>query len=230
MAEKQYFAHQSPGGHDSWYWLGLVGYDFDYAGENLALDFTESDKVEEAWMNSPLHRDNIVNTNYREIGIATVDGTYQGRPTTYVVQFFGTPKTIAPVVDTFSELKTERVITTPIVTASNPVVLGVEIKNNIEKLNTMPNVARMQVISETAAARTPWTTWLRELLARSSKIAMAFYGTLAGLILLTLFGMFLVHFRHHHHRHYAHGLLLVLILISCMYMSSTFITGIVLVG
>ncbi len=93
MAAKGYFAHTSPEGVDSWHWFKKVGYDFQHAGENLAVDFTDSADVERAWMNSPTHRDNVLNAKYTEIGIATAAGYYQGRPTTFVVQMFGTPRT-----------------------------------------------------------------------------------------------------------------------------------------
>jgi hypothetical protein len=98
MAAKQYFAHNSPDGLTPWHWFKEKGYAFTYAGENLAIDFNESSDVERAWMNSPTHRANIVGTQFTEIGIAVVPGTYQGRPTNYVVQVFGTPspKAVAP--------------------------------------------------------------------------------------------------------------------------------------
>jgi hypothetical protein len=91
MASLQYFAHTSPQGITPWHWFNKVGYYFTYAGENLAIDFTESTDVERAWLASPKHRENIMSNNFTEIGIATVDGFYNGAPTTYVVQMFGTP-------------------------------------------------------------------------------------------------------------------------------------------
>lgn len=91
MAVHGYFAHTSPDGKNSWYWFKQEGYTFLYAGENLAVDFTDSVDVENAWMNSPGHRANILNEHFTEIGIATAEGTYEGRPTTFVVQMFGTP-------------------------------------------------------------------------------------------------------------------------------------------
>lgn len=91
MASLGYFAHTSPAGITPWHWFSQVNYDFAYAGENLAVDFTESVDVENAWLGSPTHRANILNDNFTEIGIATAYGSYNGRPTTYVVQMFGKP-------------------------------------------------------------------------------------------------------------------------------------------
>ena len=90
-----YWAHTSPSGRDPWSFFKEVGYKYIYAGENLARDFMNSEGVVEAWMNSPTHKDNIVNPNYKEIGVAVVNGTLNGVETTLVVQVFGTPPPVA---------------------------------------------------------------------------------------------------------------------------------------
>lgn len=92
MAQKGYFAHQSPDGKNPWYWIDQTGYTYKAAGENLAVNFDYSKDVVNAWMNSPTHRANIVKAKYQEIGIGIAEGFYQGRPTVFVVQMFGTPK------------------------------------------------------------------------------------------------------------------------------------------
>ena len=91
MAMSGYFAHVSPKGTDPWHWFQEEGYEYEHAGENLAIDFSDSSDVERAWMNSPTHRNNILSGNFTEIGIATAQGMYQGRETTFVVQAFGAP-------------------------------------------------------------------------------------------------------------------------------------------
>ncbi|MEK7510958.1 MAG: CAP domain-containing protein [Patescibacteria group bacterium] len=92
MAAKGYFAHTSPEGVAPWHWFQQAGYGFSYAGENLAVDFRDSEDVAQAWMESPTHRANILNGNFTEIGIATAVGEYRGREATFVVQMFGTPR------------------------------------------------------------------------------------------------------------------------------------------
>ena len=91
MSQKGYFAHVSPEGKTPWYWLDQVKYDYTYAGENLAINFFDSKEVADAWMNSPAHRANMVNKNFKEIGIALARGIYQNQETVFVVQFFATP-------------------------------------------------------------------------------------------------------------------------------------------
>ncbi len=99
MAANQYFAHTSPvdPAKTPWYWFNQAGYAFTAAGENLAIDFSDSGAVNEAWMESPGHRANILNSKFSEIGIAIEQGEFEGRPTTYVVQLFGKPRTVAAV-------------------------------------------------------------------------------------------------------------------------------------
>ena len=98
MARNEYFAHNSPDGITPWYWFGQAGYNFLHAGENLAIHFTDSGDVVEAWMDSPTHRANIMSGNYVQIGVGTAEGEYEGFKTVYVVQLFGAPAVSVPVV------------------------------------------------------------------------------------------------------------------------------------
>ena len=91
MAANSYFAHTSPSGVTPWSWFEKVGYQFSYAGENLAVDFSNSQDVTNAWMNSPEHRANILNNNFTQIGMATAQGTLDGHSAIFVVEEFGTP-------------------------------------------------------------------------------------------------------------------------------------------
>jgi uncharacterized protein YkwD len=103
MFAKQYFAHNTPDGKMPWYWINLVGYEYVMAGENLAIHFTDALSQHTAWMESPLHRKNILNPEYRDIGVAVERGMFQGKETTIVVQFFGTQKILPPAATFQSE-------------------------------------------------------------------------------------------------------------------------------
>lgn len=72
-------------------WIRDTGYNYSYVGENLAIDFVTSQGVVEAWKNSPLHKKNLLNPYYQEIGISAIQGKFQGQDTTIVVQIFGAP-------------------------------------------------------------------------------------------------------------------------------------------
>ena len=96
MAARGYFSHVSPDGVTPWKWIQKTGYNYTYAGENLAVDFSDTGDIDRAWMASTAHRANMLNRNFTEIGIGIATGTYDGQPSVYVVQMFGTPvKTIA---------------------------------------------------------------------------------------------------------------------------------------
>lgn len=95
MFEKNYWSHTSPTGVQPWKWFADVGYNYSYAGENLAKNYPNAEATVEAWMNSPSHRENIVNGHYTEIGFAVVDGSLNGQNTTLVVALYGAPVTVA---------------------------------------------------------------------------------------------------------------------------------------
>lgn len=91
MLENNYWAHVAPDGTEPWAFFGNVGYSYQYAGENLARDFTNPSSTVDAWMASPTHRDNLLSPRYQEIGIGVVEGDLNGVDTTIVVQLFGSP-------------------------------------------------------------------------------------------------------------------------------------------
>ncbi|MFN4212356.1 MAG: CAP domain-containing protein [Microgenomates group bacterium] len=91
MFAKNYWAHYAPDGKTPWDFILGTGYQYEYAGENLAKNFLFSEGVVSAWMNSPTHRANILRKDYTEVGFAVLNGTLNGEPTTLVVQMFGKP-------------------------------------------------------------------------------------------------------------------------------------------
>jgi cell division septation protein DedD len=91
MLARQYFSHNTPDGKTPWTFIQAVGYSYITAGENLAVDFTEAENVQSAWMNSPGHKANILNKSFEEIGIGIASGMFEGHQSTIVVQMFGAP-------------------------------------------------------------------------------------------------------------------------------------------
>lgn len=72
-----------------WQFMTKNGYNFEYAGENLAAHFPDATSTVEAWKNSKTHNANLVDKKYKDIGVAVVPVKEKGYDTTYVVQFFG---------------------------------------------------------------------------------------------------------------------------------------------
>lgn len=91
MLNKGYFSHTSPDGRLPWDFINMYNYNYLTAGENLAEGFLEAESAEEAWMNSPGHRANILNSNFQEIGVGISEGLYMNKRTIFVVQMFGSP-------------------------------------------------------------------------------------------------------------------------------------------
>lgn len=108
MFSKGYWAHNAPDGTTPWSFFQTAGYEYKFAGENLAKDFYNTDSLINAWMKSPTHKANIVNQNYSEIGIGVVNGQLNGYETTLVVQHFGSPRNgqIVPSTSQSPELVT----------------------------------------------------------------------------------------------------------------------------
>ena len=92
MFQKQYFAHVAPDGGSAETVAKSAGYDYIMLGENLALgNYAGDEGVVEAWMNSPGHRANILNSHYTELGVAAGEGKFGGEDTWLAVQVFGKP-------------------------------------------------------------------------------------------------------------------------------------------
>ncbi len=100
MFKKQYFAHESPTGAGPAEVAKAADYSFLVIGENLALgNFANDQELVQAWMDSPGHRANILNSKYKEIGVAVVQGIYEGRTTWIAVQEFGLSTTACPQIN-----------------------------------------------------------------------------------------------------------------------------------
>jgi uncharacterized protein YkwD len=94
MFQNQYFEHVSPSGETVSDVVKRAGYEYIVVGENLALGIFGGDaQVVAAWMASPGHRKNILDTRYQNIGVAVGRGIYQGKQQWLIVQHFGKPVT-----------------------------------------------------------------------------------------------------------------------------------------
>lgn len=63
------YSHTRPDGSSYLTVLKPAGYMHSYVGENIAASEKTPEQVMNSWMNSPGHRDNILNPNYTEIGV-----------------------------------------------------------------------------------------------------------------------------------------------------------------
>jgi len=100
MFTKQYFEHVSPEGIGPSGLAQQVSYSYIALGENLASgNFKNDQALVEAWMNSPGHRENILNKDFKEIGVAVKKGVLDGKTVWLAVQEFGRPSSDCPAVN-----------------------------------------------------------------------------------------------------------------------------------
>ncbi|MEV6400057.1 sigma-70 family RNA polymerase sigma factor [Streptomyces sp. NPDC051907] len=75
MAARDYFDHTSPDGTDPGDRIKAAGYQWSTYGENIARGQQSPASVMEGWMNSPGHRANILNCDFKEIGVGKHDAS-----------------------------------------------------------------------------------------------------------------------------------------------------------
>ncbi|MCW7943835.1 SCP-like protein [Streptomyces hygroscopicus] len=84
MAARNFFDHTDPSGRDPWdraAGLGIIG----LGGENIARGQATAQDVMDAWMNSPGHRANILNCDFKTLGV----GVHLGSGGPWWTQDFG---------------------------------------------------------------------------------------------------------------------------------------------
>jgi uncharacterized protein YkwD len=90
MVQKHYFSHDSYDGESFGARFVRFGYQpYRYIGENIGTgngSLGTPGAVFDDWMKSPVHRSNVLSTNFQQIGV----GTASGGVTDYTVAF-GTP-------------------------------------------------------------------------------------------------------------------------------------------
>lgn len=120
-------------------WIKEAGYNYTAAGENLAIDFASSERIISAWLNSETHRANILNKDYKEIGVAIIEGEYKNENTIIVVQIFGNPAKAISAVTKNSIINKK----------TRPLVKGkVEYNKNIFQAQALKNMAPLTVANK----------------------------------------------------------------------------------
>ena len=77
MAKNNYFSHTSPTYGSPFDQMKSLGISYKSAGENIAQGQKTPQEVVQAWMESPGHRENIMNASYTHIGVGySSNGNY----------------------------------------------------------------------------------------------------------------------------------------------------------
>lgn len=96
MARNHYFSHTGPDGKSVSAWVLQSHYDYEFAGENLAMGFSSAADVVTAWKKSPAHYANVLDADFVDGGIGVRSGEYDSVPTVFVAMHFGALRTPAP--------------------------------------------------------------------------------------------------------------------------------------
>lgn len=93
MTARNYWSHNTPDGRAPWTFVQTANYSYQKAGENLAYGFNSSSETIVGWMNSPSHRENLLDNDYTEVGFgfANAKDFNHAGPETVVVAMYGTP-------------------------------------------------------------------------------------------------------------------------------------------
>jgi hypothetical protein len=99
MAARNYWSHYTPEGNPPWIWVTNQGYAYQALGQNLATGFSDEQSTINGWMASPPHRENLLNSNFTEVGFGYANNpdytAAGGGPQTIVVAFYGKPQVLA---------------------------------------------------------------------------------------------------------------------------------------
>ena len=221
MATKGYFSHTSPDGKTPWYWLEQVGYNYQYAGENLAVNFTDSKDVTDAWMASPEHRANIVKGNYTEVGTGVASGMYQGREAIFVAQDYANPMPVVttPVVTTTPAVPIKTTSTAVDTTASKTTAATIKIVTTKEPANVLGAEAVANIPTIPAQQPTFW----QKLLASPRNTTNIILYIASGIILFALLLYVLMKKINFHIDLITNGLI-VLAVIGAMFVTNYYLT------
>ena len=86
MAANNYFSHTSRNGASFATRIRRAGYRYRLAAENIAAGQQSPEEVVASWMSSPAHRANILNCDFKELGVGMAKG---GSYRIYWTQAFG---------------------------------------------------------------------------------------------------------------------------------------------
>ena len=192
MAAKGYFSHTGPDGKEPWAWIDEVGYSYSYAGENLAVRFTDSRDVVNAWMASPAHKANIIKPAYTQIGVGVAQGDFQGRQATYVVQYFGTPKDASVAVTG----GVPEAAAPALAASSSGQVAGAETQPQPAASAQEPSALSAATAPQVPQDHTPWASFARQLANDQVSSSPVVPWILAGVAALLLIGLALAFFIH----------------------------------
>jgi uncharacterized protein YkwD len=198
MATRNYWSHLTPEGAQPWIFLDQVNYSYTKAGENLAYGFLTSTDTIAGWMNSPAHKDNMLDSDFTEVGFgfANNDNYQSSGQQTVVVAMYGKPVTAAAAAPVSAPSSSKPAVKNKSVTQAAPstpveTTAPVEVAEtpeadadtvvppNTEKpitTSTPTSISRVQALTD---GRAPWSVFAVGLLSGFGLLYLVFKHGLA---------------------------------------------------
>lgn len=121
MVAANSWSHDTPS-ETPWQFIAGAGYQYTIAGENLARNYDSAAEVVTAWLASPSHKDNLLNPQYTDTGVAVEVGDFPGKPNSVlVVQYFATKYDPAAANLTSTDYHEAPLLTAPLSITVSPV-------------------------------------------------------------------------------------------------------------
>jgi hypothetical protein len=185
----------------------------------------------------------LISDKFDETGIATYDATYEGRPTTFVVQLFGRQPSFQKQQPVVPPAPTPAaVVKTPVqkVAVATPEVKGESISIAQAPVDPQepapvsivnePTFAVVQNTNESDSSGTTvtpsvprYSTLMQQFLVHQGRYVQDIYFALIIIVYLALIGMVVVEFRTQHVKNIVLGILLLSALAALAYINSSFV-------
>ncbi len=146
MAKRNYWSHNTPDGSPPWSFIDSAGYTYQKAGENLAYGFGSSNDTVTGWMNSPPHRENLLDSAFQDVGFGYANvPNYQNKgEETVVVAMYGLSRiALTPTTSTGTPL-------------NNSTVAGISTLGAVSNNPAEPAPRSFAVIQLLAGERLAW--------------------------------------------------------------------------
>ncbi len=237
MIAQKYFAHISPTGEKAWNFIYYTGYNFKFAGENLAINFVNERDLHQAWLNSKTHRENIIDSRFSEIGIAAIEGSYKGDRSVYVVQMLATPAKVTNSTETYSSFDSDSIELAKVISTTSPPhdkvvgsVLGevVESSTNMRLIESpiITSERQSMVIAENInveelkakSTNDTYSKWYERLIYNTESNVRNIYQAVFVLVFITLILCLFRELRYQHYKHFLYGALLLSVLSVFIYL------------
>ncbi len=110
MFEGQYWSHNSPSGKTPWSFVQDSDYAYVSVGENLAKNYYESSSIVEAWMESPSHREAMLDKGFSHVGFASASGILNGERVHLTVAIYGQPQSLPAVLGAVTRVENRSLV------------------------------------------------------------------------------------------------------------------------